>query len=121
MRRCSQPYAQSTLTSAVPCRSEQCPADVTAGDPYSFCVNMCLTPSVSVARQHMWGVSPEGPYHQAKNGSPQDRVDHVRTRVLAIPTDVRRCALLSPLPSCWLTRTGVACNPADCRAWQQAD
>lgn len=56
-----------------------------AGDPYSFCVNMCLSPLLCAARQHMWGVSPEGPYHQAKNGSPQDRVDHVRTHVLAAP------------------------------------
>ena len=71
---------------------------------------MCLSPSMSAARQHMWGVSPEGPYHQAKSGSPHDRVEHVRTheRGSAVYRDAGGCCLLKSQASArhWIVSAG---------------
>ena len=49
-----------------------------AGDPHSYCMNACELPTMTIVRQHMWGVAHEGPYYLSKIGSPQDRVTHVR-------------------------------------------
>ncbi len=48
-------------------------------DPFSFCMESCTLPTMVIARQHMWGVSPVGPYYLDKHGSTRDRVKHVRS------------------------------------------
>jgi len=68
-------------------------------DPFSFCMESCTLPTMVIARQHMWGVSPVGPYYLDKHGSTRDRVKHVRSSepcraIMAVP------AAVPPLCSC---------------------
>ena len=74
------PAAPEIAERAWPELSSLCSYAVThdAGDPYSYCMNACELPTMTIVRQHMWGVAHEGPYHLSKTGSPQDRVTHVR-------------------------------------------
>ena len=54
----------------------------------------CTLPTMVIARQHMWGVSPTGPYYLDKQGSTKDRVKHVRfaTQQLHYETNAMCCS-----------------------------
>ena len=41
-------------------------------------MNRCTMPAITMGRQHIIGISPEGPYFQARGGAPYERVQRVR-------------------------------------------
>ncbi len=68
-----------------------------AVDPFSFCMESCTLPTMVIARQHMWGVSPVGPYYLDKHGSTAQRVRHVRSQSHCNPHADADAQLTQPL------------------------